>query len=143
MLPLQHVNYWRLAGLVLLFLVLLSALMPAAWFWNDKVKVLTAFSHFDKLLHATTFLVLVVWFSGQYRRPAYWGIAAGLMLFGGVIEICQLMVSNRTASWGDIGANTVGIIIGITVAMLGLGGWSLRVEDWFLARTTGTGGSAR
>jgi len=139
MLPLQHVNYWRLAGLVLLSLVMLSALMPATWFWNDKVKVLSLFEHSDKLLHATTFLVLVIWFSGQYRRPAYWGIAAALMLFGGLIEICQLMVSNRSASWGDIGANTVGILVGLTVAMSGLGGWSLRVEDWYLARTTGGG----
>jgi len=139
MLPLRHAKYWRLAGLALLFLVLLSALMPAVWFWNDKVKVLSWFENSDKVLHATTFLVLAVWFSGQYRRPAYWGIAASLMLFGGLIETCQLMVSNRTASWGDIGANTGGIILGLTVAMLGLGGWSLRVEDWLLARMTGGG----
>ncbi len=139
MLPLRHARYWHVASLALLFVVFVSALMPAVWFWNDKVRLLTWFENSDKWLHAFTFLVLASWFTGQYRSSTYWRIAAGLMLFGGFIEICQLMVSNRSASWADIGANTAGIIIGLTVAMAGLGGWSLRLEDWLLARTTGTG----
>ena len=143
MLPLQHARHWRIAGLVLLFLVLLSALMPAVWFWNDTVRVLSLFQGADKLLHATTFLVLAVWFAGQYRRRTYWRIAAGLMLFGFLIEFCQLMVSYRTADWLDIGANTAGIIVGLAVAMAGLGGWCLRVEDWYSARITGTSGPPR
>lgn len=139
MLPLRHVRYWQTASVLLLFGVLLFALMPAVWFWNDKVKLLSWFQNSDKWLHAVTFIVLALWFAGLFRTSTYWGIAAGLMLFGGFIEVCQLMLSNRTASWADIGANTVGIIIGLTVATAGLGGWSLRVEDWLLARSTGTG----
>jgi len=139
MLPLRHAGLWQIASVVLLFMVLLFALLPAVWFWNDKVKVLSWFQNSDKWLHATTFLILATWFAGQYRRPAYWGIAAALMVFGGLIEVCQLMVSNRSASWADIGANTVGIITGLAVATAGLGGWSLRIEDWYTARTTGTG----
>ena len=139
MLPLRHARFWRVADLVLLFLVLLSALMPAVWFWNDKVGALTWFENADKWLHATTFLVLAIWFAGQYRRPSYWRIAVGLMLFGFLIEFCQLMVSYRSADWLDIGANTAGILVGLAVAMAGFGGWCLRVEDWYLARINGTG----
>ena len=139
MLPLRHARFWRIADFVLLCLVFLSALMPAVWFWDDKVKILSWLDHSDKFLHATTFLVLAVWFTGQYRRPSYWRIAAGLMLFGCLIELCQLMVSYRMADWADIAANTAGIIIGLTVAIAGVGGWSLRIEDWYSARQTGTG----
>ncbi|MBT8091156.1 MAG: VanZ family protein [Gammaproteobacteria bacterium] len=139
MLPLRHARFWRVADLVLLVLVFLSALMPAVWFWDDRVKILSWFDNSDKFLHAATFFVLAVWFAGQYRRPSYWRIAAGLMLFGCIIELCQLLVSYRMADWADVAANTVGIIIGFTVAIAGVGGWSLRIEEWYLARQTGSG----
>ena len=139
MLPLRHARQWRIAGLSLLFLVFLATLMPAVWLFPDKIKALSWFGHFDKWLHALTFLVMAVWFAGQYQRHSYWRIAAGLLAFGFLIEFCQLMVGYRTADWLDIGANTAGIIIGLAVAMAGLGGWSLRVEDWYSARKTGTG----
>jgi VanZ family protein len=139
MLPLRHARFWRIADVVLLCLVFLAALMPAVWFWDDKLKILSWLDYSDKFLHAATFLVLALWFTGQYRRPSYWRIAAGLMLFGCLIELCQLMISYRMADWADIAANTAGIIIGMTIAMAGLGGWSLRLEEWYSARQTGTG----
>lgn len=139
MLPLRHARFWRIAGLVLLLLVLVSALMPAVWFWDDKAGALAWFRNSDKVLHASTFLLLAVWFSGQYRRPSYWRIAVALLLFGLLIEFCQLMVGYRTADWLDMAANIVGIITGFAVAIAGLGGWSQRVEDWYAARNTGTG----
>ena len=143
MLPLRHARFWRVADLALLLLVFISALMPAVWFWNDKVKILSWFQNSDKWLHGMTFFVLAVWFAGQYRRPSYWRIAAGLMLFGFMIEICQFMVGYRSADWLDIGANTAGILVGLAVAIAGIGGWCLRVEDWYSARNTGTSGPTR
>lgn len=139
MLPLRHARLWRIASLVFLSMVLLATLMPAVWFFPKKIAALSWFAGADKWLHAMTFLVLAVWFAGQYRVSAYWRIAAGLLAFGFLIELCQLMVSYRTADWLDIAANTAGIIIGLAVAMAGLGGWSLRVEDWYSARNTGIG----
>lgn len=139
MLPLRHARFWRIADLVLLLAVFLSTLMPAVWFWNDKVRVLSWLENSDKWLHGMTFFVLAMWFAGQYRRLSYWRIALGLMLFGLLIEACQLMVGYRSADWLDIGANTAGILIGLAVATAGIGGWCLRVEDWYSARNTGTG----
>lgn len=138
MLPLRHERFWRSADLALLFVVFVSALMPTIWIWKDH----GGFSWLvgaDKWLHAVTFFVLLIWFSGQYRRPSYWRVAAGLMTFGILIEICQSLVGYRSADWRDIGANAAGIVAGLMVALAGLGGWCLRVEDWYLARTTGTG----
>jgi VanZ family protein len=139
MLPLRHLRFWRIAGVLLLCLVLISALMPAVWFWNDRAGALSWFRNADKFLHASTFLLLAVWFSGQYRKHAYLRIAAGLMLFGVLIEACQFLVGYRKADLLDVAANTAGIVAGFAIAIAGLGGWSQRLEDWYAARQAGSG----
>ena len=134
MLPLNHARQWRIASLVMMLLVLVSALMPAVWFFDDRRSILSWLDHTDKLLHASTFLVLSLWFAGQYRPRSYWRIAIGLMFFGLFIEFCQRLVSYRMADWADVGANTIGIVIGLLIALAGVGGWCLRVENWYAAR---------
>lgn len=139
MLPLRHLRFWRIAGVILLCLVLVAALMPAVWFWNDRAGALAWFRNADKLLHATTFLVLAVWFSGQYRRPSYLRVAAGLLLFGLIIEGCQYLVGYRKADLLDVAANAAGLVTGFAIALAGLGGWSQRLEDWYAARRADSG----
>jgi len=136
MLPLRYAPRWRIASLVFLLAVLLAALSPAVWFWPDRVKILSWMSGVDKWLHVMTFIVLAVWFAGQYRPRSYWRIAIGLLAFGVFIELCQRMVSYRTAEWFDVAADAVGIIVGLTIAIFGIGGWSLRFESWLLQRQT-------
>jgi glycopeptide antibiotics resistance protein len=120
-------------SVVLLILVLLAALSPTFWF-DSKTDALSWFEHVDKWLHGITFVVLSVWFAGLFARRSYGWIAAGLMLFGLLIEACQLLVGYRMADWLDVGANTAGIIIGLVLAAVGLGGWGLRVEAWYSGR---------
>jgi VanZ family protein len=79
-------------------------------------------------------MALALWFTGLYERRVWWLMALGLVLFGFLIEFFQLQISYRMAEWMDIAANTAGIIVGLTVAAAGLGGWSLRVEDWYSRR---------
>lgn len=138
MLPLQHARRWQSASTFLLLVVLAATLVPVVWFWSGKFDVLTWVKSIDKWLHGITFLVLTIWFAGQYRPKSYWRIAVGLLAFGLLIEICQRMVSYRTADWYDVAADAAGIIIGIVIAIAGVGGWSLRVEAWILRRGTGT-----
>lgn len=128
MLPLRYARYWFFAGVFVLALVFAAALMPAMWFWSGPpVRV---YLGFDKWLHLAVFAFLAVWFSGQYTRRAYWRIAAGLLLFGLVIEACQRMVSYRTGDLQDFAADAVGIVLGLAIAALGAGGWSVAVENW-------------
>ena len=136
MLPLRYRGVWRTAGAVLLFVVLVAMLMPAVWYWPDRGRLLTWFVHVDKWLHGITFLVLAVWFSGQYSPGSYWRIALGLLAFGAVIEGCQRLVTYRSAEWFDIVADAAGILVGLAIAAAGLGGWSRRLEDWYLRRNT-------
>ncbi len=134
MLPLRHVVLWRTLSVLLLVVVLLAALSPTFWF-DSKARALVWFENADKWFHALTFAGLTVWFTGLFARRSYWGIVIGLTAFGMLVEACQLLVSYRIADWIDIGANTVGIIVGLTVATAGLGGWGLRFEDWYSRRT--------
>lgn len=137
MLPLRHAWRWQMGSVFLLLAVLAATLMPVVWFWSGKVELLVWIAGIDKWLHGVTFLVLTVWFAGQYRPLSYWRVVVGLLAFGLIIEVCQRMVSYRTADWFDIAADAAGITIGIAVAIAGAGGWCLRVENWFHSRSAG------
>ena len=134
MLPLQHVRLWYVLSSALVTVVLVAALAPGWWFEN-RVQALDWIQHADKWLHAITFFGLTLWFSGLVAREARWRMALGMLLFGFAIEGCQLLVSYRIADWIDIGANTLGILVGMAIAAAGLGGWGLRLEDWYSRRT--------
>jgi len=129
MLSLRYARRWQVASLTLLLLVLAATLMPAVWFWDDRFKAMSWFDGVDKWFHGVTFLVLSVWFTGLYRKRSYWKIGIGLLLFGLIIEACQRIVSYRTAEWLDVGADAVGIILGLVIGAVGIGGWCLRVEE--------------
>ena len=136
MLPLQYMRRWRIAGFVLLLLVLVGTLMPAVWFFSESTELATWFMGVDKWLHVLTFLFLAVWFSGQYERRNYWRIGTGLVVFGALIELSQRMVTHRSAEWLDLVADVGGVVVGLLIALTGIGGWSLRAEQWWAARTS-------
>jgi hypothetical protein len=138
MLPLRYSRRWHAASMMLLLFVLAATMMPAVWFWSDRHAFLTWFVDADKWLHGITFVILALWFAGQYRPRSYWRIGVGLILFGFLIEGCQRLVTYRSADWFDIWADTAGIVVGLVIAAAGLGGWSLRIENWYLRRSLDT-----
>ncbi len=139
MLPLRYAGHWRTASIFLLLAVLAAALMPAVWFWEDRAGFLTWFLYVDKWLHGATFVILAVWFCGQYGTASYWRIGIGLLLFGALIEVCQRMVTYRSAEWFDLAADAAGILLGLIIGLAGLGGWSLKVESWLGRGSAGDG----
>ena len=120
-----------MASLIILLIVLAAALMPAVWFWDDKVSGLKWIKSIDKWVHGVTFFALSLWFTGLYKKSSYWRIGVGLLAFGLVIEACQRLVIYRTAEWMDVGADAAGIILGLVVGAVGIGGWCLRAEERF------------
>ena len=125
MLPLRYARRWRLAGWFILATGLAAAMMPA--FWSEQSADIP---NFDKWLHAVAFCLLAIWYCGQYARNTFVWIACGLVVYGALIEMGQALVPYRTAEWGDLLADCLGIALGIIIAVLGAGGWSQRAENW-------------
>jgi hypothetical protein len=137
MLPLRFARRWQFASVAILILVLTSTLMPAVWFLSSRREFATWFFDVDKWLHGITFILLAIWFAGQYKPASYWRIVVGLVLFGLFIEGCQRLVTYRSAEWFDVAADLAGIILGLGIALAGLGGWSLRLEHKYANRGAG------
>jgi len=94
---------------------------------------------YDKWMHTLTFVFLAIWFSGHYATRSYWRIGISLLLFGVLIEACQRMVTYRSAEWYDLVADAGGIAVGLAIGAAGVGGWSVRLEEWFARRNSGAG----
>ena len=124
MLQLRFARSWIVAGGLILSVVLFMALTP--WFTASVPSV----TQIDKWMHGLVFAFLAIWFTGQYARTAYAGIATGLAAYGALIEIGQALLPYRTAEWADLAADCLGILAGILIALALTGGWSQRAEAW-------------
>ncbi len=71
--------------------------------------------HSDKLQHLAAFaaLTLAAWWAYPGTR---WKAMAGLFLFGVFIEVVQSGIPGRSAEWGDLVADGVGIALGALIA---------------------------
>ena len=78
----------------------------------------------DKWQHVAAYAVLALLaasvFEGQHAR---WTIVVGLVLWGGVLELGQLLVPDRSSDWLDAGANVAGVLLGVTLAQLAKRAW--------------------
>ena len=114
---------WYGLGALLLLLVGTASLMPAP---DTGVN--------DKLSHFIAYFVLAGWFgllaSG---RPGLVWTVAGLIAYGICIELLQGMTSYRYLEWGDVIANSSGVIVGITLYLTPLRGLLFFVDE-ILAR---------
>ena len=87
----------------------------------------------DKLQHAAAYFLLMVWFSGFYRRAFYPVIAAVLVALGISLDALQGLTVTRFFDWRDIAMNCAGVALGFVVALSLLGGWCQRVEQRLLS----------
>jgi VanZ family protein len=88
-------------------------------------------SGFDKVEHLAAYVLLALWFTGLVARRRYWVVASGLLALGLLIEVLQWVMNvGRSAEALDMLANTLGIGVGISIAMLATGGWAPRLESW-------------
>jgi VanZ family protein len=86
----------------------------------------------DKVEHAAGYMALTLWFAGIYPRSRYLWIAVALFAMGVAVEFLQGWMSlGRNSDPRDVLANTVGIAIGLAIAVTALGGWVQRVEKTF------------
>jgi VanZ family protein len=71
----------------------------------------------DKIGHALAYFVLTAWYAQLFdvRGGLLWRAAAFVAL-GGAIELVQPYV-NRDAEWLDLGADLLGVLLGLMLAL--------------------------
>ena len=107
--------------------VVVGSLVPAS--------VLRAITVSDKILHAGSYFLLMIWFAGLYKRNKHPWIALALLLLGIALDVLQLDTATRTFDLLDIAADAAGIALGLTLSMLLLEGWCQRLERGLKALT--------
>ncbi|MEQ1684857.1 MAG: VanZ family protein [Burkholderiaceae bacterium] len=104
--------WWRWLLAALLVTVSWLALSPAPPHALD--------SGWDKLNHAGAFAVLMLTgvFASPRSRIGVLALLIGLFCFGALIEVAQSFTPTRSAEWGDLLADLVGMAAGGLAAML-------------------------
>lgn len=120
LLPLRYPKVWFAVGCLLVIGVVTGSLLPA-----DIVNVVT---YNDKLMHAGSYFMLMVWFAGLYRRALHPAIGGVLLALGVSIDLLQGLTATRSLDIYDIAANSLGILGGLGLSVLLLEGWCLRLE---------------
>jgi VanZ family protein len=122
LLSLRHPRLWLVSGWILIVGAIIASLVPA-----HELPKLGGIS--DKTEHIVGYAVLALWFAGIYPRTRYPMIGVALLVMGIVIEGLQgAMHLGRQADLTDVYANTIGIVVGLLLALVWLGGWAQRVE---------------
>ena len=123
MLQLRRRRLWIALSMVLLAAVFFVCLQPG---FGPTVP-----AGFDKLEHMAAYVLLALWFTGLVARGRYWAVAAGLLALGSLIEVLQWLTNlGRSAEGLDMLANTLGVAVGIAIALFATGGWAPRLESW-------------
>jgi VanZ family protein len=122
-LPLRYGRYWLGAGLALLVVIMIVAVLP--------LPAPLPFIAADKVEHFATFAFLTIWFLGIFEMAAAPRVAAGLVLYGVLVELLQSLTAYRYADPYDVLSDVIGISAGWLLAAAGLHRWCRRVEAWF------------
>jgi len=105
----NRLRLWRALLVLLMAAVLVLALMPAPPRSID--------TGWDKLNHMLAFGTLAV--AGRFGFPGartpLWLLIGGLLGFGVLIELLQMLVPTRSAEVADVLADSVGIAVGLAV----------------------------
>ena len=96
------------------FLLTITVLTPITVLSLYPLEHLPAAPGSDKLHHFIAYAALV--FPVACSRPKRWlVIVAGFLAYSGLIELIQPYV-NRYGEWLDLGANAIGLLVGIMLA---------------------------
>lgn len=112
---LDYYQWWRAGGWILVVVSVGVSVTPGLPTFTVPYS--------DKIFHALTYFVLMIWFAGIYRDRWYWLLALGLAMMGVAIEFIQTTVPYRFFDSYDLLANVIGIALGWALALLGLNRW--------------------
>ena len=103
-------SVFQLAFLAGLLAVSVLSLIP-----KDELPTLEIWDKWKHLAaYATLALLAALAFASHIFRP----VAAGLVLWGGVLELGQALVPGRSPEWLDVLANAIGVALAVALIHL-------------------------
>ena len=123
MLSLKYPWLWVSFGSALVVCVVAASIFP------DVVIVTMGFTWADKAAHATSYCLLMIWFSGLYARRYHGIVAVTLLALGLVLEMIQWTLPYRFFESADLLANATGVFIGLGLSFWLFAGWCQRMES--------------
>jgi VanZ family protein len=122
MLPVRYPWLWLSLGWLLVLSVIVGSLVPG--------EMLRSITVSDKIMHAASYFVLMLWFAGLYHRSKHPIVAAVLIGLGIVLDMLQGTTRTRSFDLNDIAADAAGVLAGLLLAIWFFEGWCLRVERY-------------
>lgn len=119
---------WALIGWGMVVAVIVGSLIPISLFPAGSFQIGIVDLPPDKTTHAFTYAMLMLWFAQIYPRWVWSRIALGLFTLGVILELLQGLTEYRCFSYGDMGANALGILTGWGLSLAGLSTMLIRLE---------------
>ena len=123
MLPLRHPWLWLLPGWVLVAAVIAASVFPGI-----AIAALNI-TGADKLAHAASYCLLMIWFAGLYAPRHHGVVAVSLLALGLALELVQWSLPYRFFEPADLLANATGVVVGLGLSITFLAGWCQRMES--------------
>jgi VanZ family protein len=119
---LRYRRSWLTGGIAMVLIITVVCLLPSTELPSTGLS--------DKTEHFLAFGALAFWFGSiVVRRDLPWVFVA-VVAFGGLIEFLQsAMGLGRQGDLLDLAADSIGVAIGVLLALTPLGRWSLWVEQ--------------
>ena len=114
---------WLSIGLGLVACVIFGSVAPGV------LENTFQFSGADKLGHAASYFLLVIWFSGLYSRRHHALLAVAMLALGLTLEVIQWQLPYRQFDFADLLANASGVILGLGFSAWLFAGWCQRLEQ--------------
>ncbi len=121
--PLRYATLWRGVGWLMLLAITIAMAMPAP---SLDIELENA----DKWVHVLAFGVLGGWAAQLYPpSPALALRGLGLLAFAAATELMQAIIPWRSADWGDLTADAIGVALGLMLTFGPAGRALLRTEQ--------------
>ena len=114
---LKHIlNYWQNNALILALIVTVGisvgSLINPSYITNAGIRLS------DKILHTGSYIILMLawlmFINATTIKISQWHVLFILIIFGIILELIQVnLTQSRTGEFGDVLANTLGLIMGL------------------------------
>ncbi len=112
---LKFLRFWQGIGWLLVLFVIFVTLMP-----KPPQLPFPDFLSWDKVAHTLVYACLMSWFLQAFASPIIW--STFLLLLGVILEFLQNWFGYRSLEFGDMIANSIGLLAGWLITMTALGG---------------------